>query len=339
MKHVYTDPLDAIWLEAAATLGLRVVRSDTAYAAYDGQGTLTIARSTSFDDDDSLAQLVFHEICHALVAGKDALKKPDWGLDNSDDRDRVLEHACNRLQATLAGRVGLRRFFAVTTEHRAYYDALPSDPLADADDPAVPLARQGAQLSRQNPWKRALGTALQASAEVAAAARSAVDPTSLFRHGPKRHAAGWFEHENRDLVCGTCAWAYPSATRLRCRQSRHGRGLGAVVGTAQQACARWEKKLADSDCASCGACCREGYDLVQIRAREKTLRLHRGLIAFDTLGPHLPRPNGRCVALAGDGATAAYRCRIYADRPRSCRAFPVGGDACLTARRRVGMSA
>ena len=44
----YRDPLDEIWLAAARTLGLRVVRSDEVYAAYDGQGTLSIARSEHF---------------------------------------------------------------------------------------------------------------------------------------------------------------------------------------------------------------------------------------------------------------------------------------------------
>jgi hypothetical protein len=336
---VYADPLDAIWVEAAALLGFRVVRSDAAYAAYDGRGTLTIAEAASFDPDDSLAQMIFHEICHALVAGEGALEKPDWGLDNTGSRDLVLEHACNRLQAALAGRFGLRRFLAVTTEHRAYYDALPSDPLAASSDPAVPMARRGALLSRESPWKQVLDTALEASAEVTAAARGAVSATSLFRRAPKRHSTGFFEHDDADLRCGTCAWAYASGTRLRCRQSRRGLRPGAVVDADARACARWENALASDACASCGACCREGYDLVQVGPREHLLRRHPELIAHDTLGPHVPRPGGCCAALTGDGSATPYRCRIYADRPRACRAFAVGGDACLTARRRVGLSA
>jgi Fe-S-cluster containining protein len=56
-------------------------------------------------------------------------------------------------------------------------------------------------------------------------------------------------------------------------------------------------------------------------------------------GLSLPRPGGLCVALEGERATAGpYRCRIYADRPRSCADFAVTSDACLEARRRVGLS-
>ena len=29
---------------------------------------------------------------------------------------------------------------------------------------------------------------------------------------------------------------------------------------------------------------------------------------------------------------------IYEERPRPCRDFPIGGDSCLTARRKVGLS-
>ena len=40
--HRYLDPVDEIWLATAQALGLRVQRSDDAYASYDGEGTLTI---------------------------------------------------------------------------------------------------------------------------------------------------------------------------------------------------------------------------------------------------------------------------------------------------------
>jgi len=41
--HRYDDPVDLIWIRAAADLGLKIERSADAFAAYDGKGTLTIA--------------------------------------------------------------------------------------------------------------------------------------------------------------------------------------------------------------------------------------------------------------------------------------------------------
>jgi Fe-S-cluster containining protein len=59
-------------------------------------------------------------------------------------------------------------------------------------------------------------------------------------------------------------------------------------------------------------------------------------VSEDAWGLHLPRPGGHCVAL--DVGAGGHRCRVYADRPRACREFAVAGDACLEARRRVGLS-
>ena len=55
------------------------------------------------DPDDSLAQLIFHELCHALVAGEHAFEREDWALCNLDGRDLIFEHACHRVQAALSG--------------------------------------------------------------------------------------------------------------------------------------------------------------------------------------------------------------------------------------------
>ena len=52
--------------------------------------------------------------------------------------------------------------------------------------------------------------------------------------------------------------------------------------------------------------------------------------------------NDRCAALASEGQTSEggerYACTIYDDRPRSCRDFARGGERCLEARRRVGVT-
>jgi Fe-S-cluster containining protein len=105
------------------------------------------------------------------------------------------------------------------------------------------------------------------------------------------------------------------------------------------ACERFEPKLEASACGTCGACCREGFDLVPVRTREPMARLHADLCSSDRHGLHVPRPSGRCTALDGSGEEQApYRCRVYADRPHACAEFAVAGDACLQARRRVGAS-
>src|SRR5690606_12500853 len=126
------------------------------YAAWDGASVLTLSTPDDFDPDDSLAQLIYHEICHSLIAGPRGRTLPDWGLSNTDDADLVYEHACHRLQAALAMPYGLRDFFAVTTDWRPYWDALPRDTLADGEDPAIPLAREGYRRSQLEPVRSAL---------------------------------------------------------------------------------------------------------------------------------------------------------------------------------------
>jgi hypothetical protein len=176
----YDDPLDLIWLATAARLGMRVVRAPDAYASWDGRGTLTIATPAEMDPDDCLAQMIFHELCHALVEGPDSLTRVDWGLENVDDRDAVREHATDRLQAALADRHGLRRVLAVTTDWRAYYDALPADALAPGADPAIPLARAAFEAATTGPWSAAIEDALTSTAAIARATRGFADADSLW---------------------------------------------------------------------------------------------------------------------------------------------------------------
>jgi hypothetical protein len=132
IKSIYQDPVDLIWLNCAYCLGWQVDMSDEVYASWDGKTTLFIASPKDRDADDCVAQLIFHEICHALVAGEKGRQQVDWGLSNFDDRDVLDELACHRLQASLAQSFGLRSFMAVTTQWRPYYDALPVYPIRDA---------------------------------------------------------------------------------------------------------------------------------------------------------------------------------------------------------------
>ena len=108
----YVDPLAEVWLAAARALGLTVERRADAYAATDGHGALIIGTDATLDADDSVAQMIFHELCHALVQGDGAFARPDWGLDNQTTQHAWREHATLRLQRTLAARHGLTRMFA-----------------------------------------------------------------------------------------------------------------------------------------------------------------------------------------------------------------------------------
>lgn len=141
VRHRYVDPLDAIWLAMARGFGLRVERSGEVYASTDGAGTLVLGSASTLDADDCLAQMIFHELCHACVEAPEGLSEADWGLDNVSDEDVVREHACLRLQAAVADRFGLRFVLAPTTDFRSFYDGLSSEPLAgDSED--ARLARQ-----------------------------------------------------------------------------------------------------------------------------------------------------------------------------------------------------
>jgi hypothetical protein len=339
ISHEYTDPLDSIWLEAARRLGMRVERTHDAYASWDGRGTLSIAAPSEFDRDDSLAQLLFHEICHALVAGPEGQTKLDWGLDNESERDLVFEHACHRVQAALAHPFGLRDFFAVTTEWRPYWDALPEDPLAASDDPALPIARRAFSRAAEPPYRETLSAALTATADIADAVRPFVPETSLWRRTRARHASGFLRHDAPELTCGTCAWFHRSSRGFGCRQAARLGRRDVALSAELRACERWETALGAESCAPCGACCREGFDRVELRRRDALAKRHPELVQVDRWGAFVPRPGGRCVALDGDGrAESGYRCRVYADRPRACAEFEIGGEACLIARRRVGLS-
>jgi hypothetical protein len=171
IKKTYSDPLDLIWLHAARQMGIRVERSAEVNASWNGDGVLTIGTPETLDPDDCLAQMILHEVCHALCEGPESLHKLDWGLPSAGAHAKVHEHACLRLQAALADKHGMRRFFAATTMFRAYYDGLPTDPLAEGDEPndwpAIRLARAGWQRSRQEPWSTALDEALGRTVQIA----------------------------------------------------------------------------------------------------------------------------------------------------------------------------
>lgn len=185
-KFEYRDPLEVVWLNAADHMGMRIERSDDVFASWDGNGVLRIGGPETLDPDDSLAQMILHEACHALVEGPESLSKPDWGLEIDNSAHRVREHACLRLQAALTSPYGLREFFAATTNFRKYFDALPDDPLIEDGDPATILARAGWERFEVGEWNRVLTEALERSAKIADVVKQVAGQTSLWsRHNPR----------------------------------------------------------------------------------------------------------------------------------------------------------
>ncbi len=355
VSHRYEDPLDLVWRRCAAEIGFDIQRSDEVYASFDGRRTIRLSTTSDFDADDSLAQMILHELCHALVAGPDALTQEDWGLDNTTDRDLVQEHATHRLQAHLADRWGMRPLFAVTTQWRDYWDKLPRDALAGHDD-ASALARQARERADREPWAGALRRAFARTAEIADLARPAAAPDSLWSklsgRVHERHALGPRLGPIGER-CGTCAWAHTAQAEhpdkgdapLKCEMLRVGTAQAPKVRPEMVACQYFEPRLDDHACGQCGACCHKAFHLVPVAADEPIVEARPDLVSRDA-GPgrsaglgspfFIARPNGNCVAL--EKPSAPYRCSVYAIRPQSCRDFALGGRNCLEARRRVGLS-
>jgi len=331
----YIDPLADVWLGAARRIGLRVTRTRDAYAATDGAGTLAIATDDALDADDSLAQMIFHELCHSLVEGESSFERADWGMDNTGPDHDWREHACLRVQWVLAGRHGLRRVFAPTTDFRAFWDRLSGDVLADRDDASVAAAIAAIRRAAQPPWAPALDQALAASAKIAVAAAPFAQGPSLWsgvEPAPAAHPSG-LPGGAADATCAGCAWRYESRGVVRCRQA------SAKIDDAWPACERFEAAL---DCQTCGACCRAAYHSVEVSRRDPVVKKQPSYIVDHTTYLEIRRDGDRCAALHGgdvvDARRTRFHCVIYDDRPKTCRDFTLGGEHCLTARRRVGLS-
>ena len=317
MRLPYQDPADLIWLRTAEQIGWTVERSTEVFASFDGRGTLRISTPEDFDPDDCLAQMVLHEICHALVQGPENLNKPDFGMENIDDSDLLAEHACHRLQAALLDPFGLRQALAPTTDHRPYYSALPVWPCR-GDEPAAVSARAGLKRAQEGPWAELLTQALSATAALADTVRHI--PGSLWSQSLLRHPLGLPPSaEPRD--CSACAWG------------QSGRCLVANQPAPDLGCAAWEAVLTEADCGACGACCRQGFDVVDLEPDSPLVQ--RPDVVDHGFGPQLPRPGGYCVALTGK--QVPFRCEVYAQRPRSCRELEPGSEGCLAARERCGV--
>jgi hypothetical protein len=201
-------------------------------------------------------------------------------------------------------------------------------------------------LARLPPFESVLTRSLTATAIIADAVRGVVQRSSLWSVTRPQHRLGSLMSNSQELHCGSCAWAIPGKTdasgtpRLICRQHNLDGKTAPAIDSDERACERWEQKFAAEDCGSCGACCRQGFDLLTVSNRDPFRKSHPELVQLRDGGEYcVPRPDGVCVALDGDGTDAnPYRCRHYDTRPKNCADFEVAGDACLLARRRVGLS-
>ncbi len=328
----YIDPLTQVWVGAARRIGLRVIRTPDAYAATDGRGTLAIGDDTALDGDDSLAQMIFHELCHSLVEGERAFESPDWGMDNTGPDHDWREHACLRVQYVLTGRHGLRVLFAPTTDFRAFWDGLSGDVLADRTERSVQAAILALGRVDKAPWAPAMGEALAATAAIAIEAARFAEDTGVLWSGvtdaPAVHPTG-LPGGAAAGTCGDCAWRHGH----RCRQAN------AKVDPSWPACERYEAAL---DCQTCGACCRAAYHSVEVSRRDPVVKKQPTYIVDRTTYLEIRRDGDRCAALHGgemvEGRQQRFQCVIYDDRPKTCRDFTLGSTHCLTARRRVGLS-
>lgn len=129
--------------------------------------------------------------------------------------------------------------------------------------------------------------------------------------------------------CATCVWRYrDSAGQARCRRHRE-----APVEASWPACAAWTGEL---DCQTCGACCREAYHAVEVEADDPFVATHPDWLAREDDRWVVRREGPRCAALACCGPR--YACALYDARPQTCRDFEQGGENCVIARRRVGLT-
>lgn len=331
-----TEAISSLWISVAAEAGWQVIRTTVAYASSDGEGRIFIGVDEVLDGNDAPAQLIFHELCHALVQGPASWARPDWGLSNTDTRDVVAEHACLCVHVLLAAPFELRGVMAPTTEYRPYHDALDAAALATSEDEAAARARAALALPGNARLRDGLVRGL-------AATRAALDGSGASgEQDHARHPVG-FAWGPAEQSCGTCAWFYRGGRGPavgRCRQSARGEGDGQRTESTARACERWEAPV---DCQACGACCREAYHSVTVSVRDPVVWKQPELIVRHGHRFEIQRQGPRCAALADRrGAPASalplFSCSIYDDRPRACRDFEANGKHCLVARRRVGLS-
>ena len=293
-----THAIDEIWRRAAARVGFEIARTNDAYATSDGRGGIAIGATETLDDDDAFAQLVFHELCHAITQGEGALQQAGLGPRQRSRARALREHACLRLQAWLSDRFGLRAAMAPTTPYRDYYAALPDDPLL----PLLPLQGghdDGDAVARAAAARvRFEASAWRAPIEEALAATAASIGSRLWRRPPpRRPTRSDSGSARRARPAGAAPGLYEGGRGVavtRCRQSAPANGDGARTSRSHPACAHWEAPV---DCRACGACCREAYHSVTVSMRDPVVWQEPDLIVRHGARFEIRREGPRCAAL------------------------------------------
>jgi hypothetical protein len=167
----YSDPVELIWLATARRLQLTIRRNPEIFSATDGTGLLELGPRSDLDPDDTLGQMVLHELCHWITNGEETYHTRDWGFPLDMKEDDPREFACLRLQAWLTRPFGLRVVMAPTSDFRGYYDRIPEDPLVPLDDSlmeqeVVRIAAQAVERAQQPPFCGPIRAALEATQQV-----------------------------------------------------------------------------------------------------------------------------------------------------------------------------
>ena len=151
--------LDQVFVDVADAFGFGVARESGAFISYQGDGLIRIAPYAELDPDDTLAQMIVHELCHYFVEGDASRTQWDWGLVNDRPDDEPSELAAICAQAGLLDRFRLRQTLAPTTDYRFEYDRLPADLIGDGTREAS-RALTGLQRLAEHPSYRILASAL-----------------------------------------------------------------------------------------------------------------------------------------------------------------------------------
>ena len=155
MTHDYAPwralrALDERWITFLREhFNAKLQRSPDAYVSWlADRRTLIVSPDHDLDPDDTIAQIVLHELCHHLVEGHHSDQFDDWGLDNITDQHLANEYAALRLQAAILDPHALRPWLNPTTDHRWFYESLHAHPLQspahpETDATSTALAREG----------------------------------------------------------------------------------------------------------------------------------------------------------------------------------------------------
>jgi hypothetical protein len=158
--------LDREFVAVARVFGFELLREAGAYVSYQGDSVIRVAPYEDLDPDDTLGQMVVHELCHYFVEGPQSREQWDWGLCNDGEEDEPAELAAIRVQAALLEDFGLRAALGPTTDFRFEYDLLAS-PLEDSDEQeVVARARMGLARLRAHDGFSALSEVLRRAQEL-----------------------------------------------------------------------------------------------------------------------------------------------------------------------------